>query len=418
MNKNSRLWETPPTAILAALAGMTALSIDINVPAMKKLEEVFRATPSQVQPTLYAFLIGYALGQLVCGPISDRKGRRPVLLVGLFIFTLAGFACGFSLTLSQLIFFRLVQGLSASVGLTLARAMVRDRYNREEAAGVLSQITQMMILAPVIAPILGALLLVIGWRAVFLALGVIGALLTALCFLRLPETLAHKPGPNDPKQNVLQNFQTVLRHRGSLAFILAVGFSYSGLFAYIGGSHIVFLGLFHLSEIHFSLVFAVTAFCLMIGATVNRRLLPQHGAFKLLRVGALVLVAAGAGLMLAAWTHASILTIMLPCMAYLFGLGMVAPNATALAMAPHGRLAGVVASLTGFLQSAGGALAMQCVARFFDGHSPKSLAAAVAIVATMTVLCVLSADTKEEAKFEAKPEVRAEIETEAKAEGA
>jgi DHA1 family bicyclomycin/chloramphenicol resistance-like MFS transporter len=391
MNKNSRSWETPPTALLAALAGMTALSIDINVPAMKKLEEVFHADAAQVQPTLYAFLAGYAIGQLVCGPISDRKGRRPVLLVGLFIFTLAGFACTFSQTLSQLIFFRLVQGLSASVGLTLARAMVRDKYNREEAAGVLSQITQMMILAPVVAPILGAALLVIGWRAVFLALGVIGAILWALCALRLPETLAHTPGPDDPKQNVLQNFWTVLRHRGSFSFILAVGFSYCGLFGYIGGSHIVFMGLFHLDEMRFSEVFAATAFCLMIGATVNRRLLPRHGAFKLLRVGALVLVAAGAALMLAAWLHPSIPTIMVPCMAYLFGLGMVAPNATALAMAPHGRLAGVVASLAGFLQSAGGAVAMQCAARFFDGHTPKSLAAVVATVATLTMLSVLVA---------------------------
>lgn len=110
---------------------MTALSIDISVPAMKKLQEVFHATPSAVQPTLGAFLIGYALGQLVCGPISDRKGRRPVLLFGLIIFTLAGFACAWSQTLGQLIFFRFIQGLSGSVGPTLARAIAKNHVKLE-----------------------------------------------------------------------------------------------------------------------------------------------------------------------------------------------------------------------------------------------------------------------------------------------
>lgn len=392
MNKTSRLWQTPPTAILAFLAGMTALSIDICVPAMTHLQEFFstpslRVSAGAVGGIISAFLAGYALGQLICGPLADRQGRRPVLLWGLLIFTLAGFACTFSLTLAQLIFFRFVQGLSGSVGPTLARAMVRDRYARQEAAGVLSQITQVMILAPVVAPILGVFLLKIGWREVFLALGIIGVYLITVCALKMPETLARKE-EGDVTGRVIQNFRTVLAHRGSLPYIFAVGFSYSGLFAYIMGSPNVFMKKgFGLDPQPYSLLFAVIAFSLMIGATVNRKLLPRLGALTLLRRGAMVLFASGVLLLFLAWQYPSIPGVMVPMMGYLFALGLVAPNATALAMEPHGKLAGAVSSVIGFIQTAGGAIAGQTVNHFFN-HSPKSLAATVAFLATMTLLIV------------------------------
>ena len=371
---------------------MTALSIDICIPAKPLFQKVFAHPGSilsagAVGPVISAFLAGYAIGQLICGPIADRQGRRPVLLWGLLIFTLAGFACTFSQTLGQLIFFRFIQGLSGSVGPTLARAMVRDKYSRQEAAGVLSQITQAMILAPVLAPILGVFLLKIGWREVFAALGVIGIYLVVVCGLKLPETLA-KREEGDVTGRVIHNFRTVLAHRGSRPYIFAVGFSYSGLFAYIMGSPDVFTESgFGLDKQTFALLFAVIAFSLMVGATVNRKLLPRLGALTLLRRGAMVLFVSGALLLLLAWQAPGIPGVTLPMMGYLFALGLVAPNATALAMEPHGKLAGVVSSVIGFIQTAGGAIAGQVVNHFFD-HSPKSLAAVVAFLATMTLLIV------------------------------
>ena len=400
MNKNSRFWATPPTAILALLAGMTALSIDICVPAKSALQKFFASqgntlSAGEVGPVISAFLAGYAGGQLICGPIADRIGRRPVLLWGLLIFTIAGFACTWSQTLQQLIFFRFLQGLSGSVGPTLARAMVRDKYSRQEAAGVLSQITQAMILAPVLAPILGALLLTYGWRAVFAALGVIGVYLVVVCTLKLPETLP-KREEGDVTGRVIQNFRAVFAHRGSRPYIFAVGFSYSGLFAYILGSPDVFMEKgFGLAPQPYSYLFAVIAFSLMVGATINRKLLPRLGAITLLRRGAMTLFISGVALLVLAWLYPSIPGVTIPMMGYLFALGLVAPNGTALAMEPHGKLAGVVSSIIGFLQTAGGAVAGQIVNHFFEG-SPKSLAAVVAFLATMTMLIVSRATPHEE----------------------
>ncbi|MES2464402.1 MAG: MFS transporter, partial [Armatimonadota bacterium] len=146
------------TLLLAALTALTALSIDMSLPALPQLQQTFAAAASAVQLTLSLFLVGYGVGQLACGFLSDRLGRRPVLLAGLVLFTAASFACALSPSLPVLVALRLAQGLGASVGPILARAMVRDRFgSSREAVSVLSQITQVMIVAPLLAPTLADL---------------------------------------------------------------------------------------------------------------------------------------------------------------------------------------------------------------------------------------------------------------------
>src|SRR5215203_4545352 len=177
------------TLLLATLTGLTALSIDMSLPAMPQLQETFAAGVSAVQLTLSIFLAGFALGQVFCGPLSDRWGRRPVLLAGLALFTLAGLVCAGSTSLTMLIAARFVQVMGASVGPVVARAIVRDRFDSRRAASVLSQMTQVMIVAPLLAPTLGGYLLVrTGWPAIFVVLGASGALLSFVCWRFLPET--------------------------------------------------------------------------------------------------------------------------------------------------------------------------------------------------------------------------------------
>jgi DHA1 family bicyclomycin/chloramphenicol resistance-like MFS transporter len=377
------------TLLLATLTGLTSLSIDMSLPAMPQLQETFGAGVTAVQLTLSVFLVGFALGQIFCGPLSDRWGRRPVLLAGLALFTLAGLACAVSPSLALLIAARFVQGAGASVGPVVARAIVRDRFDSRKAASVLSQMTQVMIVAPLLAPTLGGYLLVqLGWPSIFAVLGASGALVSLICWRFLPETARPQPadGPSETSR-VRGSLRDVLRHRASLRHALTTCFAYAGMFAYIGSSPFVLMDGFGVAEKNFGYFFALTATALLVSATVNRALLKRHTpSLLILRRGVFVIFAAGAALALAAWFGVGGLAgVLVPMMAYMFGQGLLMPNATAAAMAPHGESAGVISSLMGALQTAGGALAGYLVGAFYD-HTSLSLAVTVAAFASLTLL--------------------------------
>ena len=396
------------TLLLAALTALTALSIDMSLPAMPQLQRTFGAGVSLVQLTLSLFLAGYAAGQLACGFLSDRLGRRPVLLAGLALFTAAGFACAFSPSLPVLIVLRLAQGLGASVGPILARAMVRDRFGgsgsvgSREAVSVLSQITQVMIVAPLLAPTMGAYLLsLFGWPSIFLALGASGALVGLICLLRLPETLPARvcgeacASAPAPAPSLRDGFAAVLSHRASLRHALTVSLSSAGMFAYISGSPFVFMEVFGVEQRHFGYCFALTAAALLAGATANRALIRHVPSRTLLLWGAWLVAAAGALIaLLASLRLGGLAGVIGPMMLYLFGMGLLQPNATAMAMEPHARTAGAVSSVMGGAQTVGGALAVAAVGAFYD-HSAGSMAATVAVLAALTLLSTMGDGRRE-----------------------
>lgn len=374
------------TLLLACLIGIIALSIDMNLPTMSELQRIFSADVSSVQLILSLFLIGFAIGQIICGPASDRLGRKPVLIVGLIVFTLAGIICAVSYSLPMLVIGRFIQGFGASVGPIIARAIIRDIFNSEEASSVLSQITQVMIIAPIIAPTIGGVLLTIfGWHSIFVVLGTCGAILLLISWQKLPETLP-KESIEPQTNSIRKNFGIVLSHRQSLRHILTAAFSYAGMFAYISGSPFVFMDVFGISEEHFGFYFAITALAVMIGASINRFLIKRISSLNLLRYGVYLLLAAGILLVtLVSLNVGGLIGVMFPMWFYMLSLGLIQPNATANAMAPHGKLAGVSSSLIGFLQTAGGALTGYLVSLFYN-HTPMSLAVMVCVMAILTFL--------------------------------
>jgi MFS transporter, DHA1 family, multidrug resistance protein len=390
MNREEFFEQSPwaMTLLLAAMTGLTALSIDMSLPAMPQLQETFGAGVSSVQLTLSIFLAGFALGQVICGPLSDRWGRRPVLVVGLTVFTIAGFLCAGSTSLSMLIAARFLQGVGASVGPVVARAIVRDRYDSRRGAAMLSQMTQVMIVAPLLAPTLGGYLLAyLGWPAIFLVLGGSGALMCYLCWRYLPETALMRCAQAERQSDGLWScLNDVLSHRSSVRYALTTCFAYAGMFAYVGASPFILMEVFGVSEQNFGYFFALTATALLISATVNRSLLKRRASSLLiLRRGAFIIFAAGLSLGLAVWFGVGGLAgVLVPMMAYMFGQGLVMPNATAAAMGPHGQSAGVVSSMMGAMQTGGGALAGYLVGAFYD-HTPLSLGVTVALFAGLTL---------------------------------
>lgn len=378
--------------LLASLMATTALSIDMSLPAMPEIAKSFHAPVNAVQLTLSLFLVGYAVGQLFCGPISDKLGRRPVMMAALYAYSLAGFACFLSHSLAILVFARLVQGLAASSGPVIARAMIRDCYDAQNASRVLSQTWQVIIVVPLLAPLIGGYLLVwFGWPSIFLLLGCCGIVLSLVCRRILPETLGRRrgqAGAAEPAVSWWKGFGVVLSHRPTLRHVLAGSFVYSGMFAYVSSAPYVVIEVFGVAKQHFAYVFAMTAFALLAGASLNRKLIGRYSPSKLLRLGATCVLAAGLIMPVLSWFHLGGLAgVVGPMMLFIFGMGLVLPNTMALGMAPHGPLAGVASSLMGASQTGFGAFAGYVVSLLYNGTS-MAMAGTVAVLAVLVFVSV------------------------------
>ena len=376
------------TVLLGAMTAMTALSIDMSLPTLPTLALWGGGGDAgRAQLTLSLFLWGYAGSQLVCGPLSDRHGRRPVLLAGLVLFTLAGAGCAAAPTLPCLIGMRFLQGLGAGVGPVLSRAIVRDSFDREAATGVFSQITQVMIVAPMVAPTLGGFLLTaVGWRAIFVFLALAGLALWLVCRRALTAT-ARADGAAPFSLKALQaQYGLFLSHRTSVGYMLVVCFASGGMFAYITGSPFVLIDVFGVRPHLFGLFFALTASALLLGATANRALVTRLPSETLLRAGIGCIALGAAGLLASSELRAGGLAgVIVPMMFYLFGLGVVVPHATAAAMEPFPQMAGTVSSLIGGFQTILGGVSGYCVGAFYR-HSSQSMAVTVAAMGVALLL--------------------------------
>src|SRR4051794_10081657 len=291
------------TAFLGALSALPALSIDMNLPGVPAIESGFQAAPGRGALTLSFFFVGFALAPVLGGPVADRFGRRPVLLGGLTAFTAAAIACAVAPSFTGLLLSRAAQGASAGLCVTLPLAVVRDLLEGAEARHRLSQITAVVGVAPLLAPILGSWAMMIGgWRAIFAAQAAAGLALLSVVTLRFTETL-----PEDRRQRLDAGrlFRIYGRLLGSRAFVgsaLVYALGFGCLFAYVAGSPTVLMRSLGLSEQAFSIVFGVTSLSLILGSMVSARLSTAQVPSRRVIAVCLGLMALGAGCALAvAW---------------------------------------------------------------------------------------------------------------------
>lgn len=378
--------------LMGALTAVGPLSIDMYLPSFPAVAAELSAT-GRVELTLASFFTGLALGQLFYGPLSDRFGRKPPLYAGLALYVLASIGAALSLHIGTLIFWRFIQGLGGCAGMVIARAVVRDRCAPQEAARAFSLLILVMGLAPILAPLLGGWLLIFaGWRTIFAVLAIFGTLCLLAVWRQLKESHPPRPGTLHPLR-VLRAYAGLLADREFMGYVLASGFAYSGMFAYIAGSPFVLMQLHGISPQHYGWVFGANAMGLIAASQLNARLLRHHHDMTvLLRRG--LHVAAVAGLFLAALAALDLLT--LPPLlgglfAFIASLGFISPNASAAALAGHGQQAGTASALMGSLQFLLATAAGASMSLWHDGSAlPLATVMALCAAAAWLVLALVA----------------------------
>ena len=359
---------TPPrssghalTVLLGALAAMPLLGIDMGLPGLHLVERDFSVSTTASGQTLSLFLAGFAVAQLVLGPLSDRLGRRRVLLGGLMLYTLACLACALAPGIAALEVARLIAGAGAASGTVMALSITRDLFDGMAARRRLAAIAVVLSVAPVVAPTFGGWLLLLGgWRAIYAALATFGMLLLVAVLFGLPETRRAAT----PRTGVLRAYARVLRHPVAARAAWVNALNYGCMFAYVSGSPLVLMGGLGVTPATYGVLFALTAGGILAGAWLNGRLAVRGvPPARPLSAGLLGQTATAAGLLAVVLSGRPTLLGLMPLLVLnTFCRGLVAPNATHAALEPLPQMSGVAAAVVGALQMAVGAVASGLVA--------------------------------------------------------
>lgn len=364
------------------------LSTDMYVPALPSMSAYFGTSPSVVNLTLSLYLVGFAIGQLVYGPVSDRFGRRPALLVGLSVYFVSTCAVMLSPTIETLIVARFFQALGACSGQVIGRAIIRDLHDREGSTRMLAYATVVMGLTSAVSPTMGGFISVwLSWRLIFVLLAVYGLVIGVLVWRRLPEPIARlNPHAIQPLKT-MRNFGFLLRDRAFAGYLTSLCFMFAGMFSFIAGGSFVFQEVLGLKPQEFGLVFTAMAATFIVGSLitgrVSRRIDPH-------RIYGLAISGAALGAVLVAIIAASgpggAVVLVLPWMLVTFCMGFVMPLGYAAALAPHPQLAGTASALLGASQSAASAFAGYLAGKTFDGTAlPMGL-----LIGTFTTLAFVT----------------------------
>ncbi len=375
------------TALLAALTAIGPLSTDMYLPSLPDIARALTASTAQVQLTISAYLIGFAVGQIIYGPISDRHGRKPVLLAALGLYSAATLICALSPSIDVLIGARALQALGGSGCIMVARAIVRDLYSGPRAGRELSVMGSVMALAPVVAPIIGgALQTAFGWRSVFVTLMIAGIGGATAIWLVLPETLKKRASEPVSPASMLRSYGVVVRNPAYLSYMALATGSYAGLFAWISGASFVLQNLYGLSPLDFGIAFALSAVGYLTGTNLATRFVMRLGLDRTIGIGCCALAAGGLGMVASvALGFTSAFALVLPVAIYLAGMGMVLPQSIAGAMTPFPERAGAASALFGFVQQSIAAICGATVGALL-GHNAWPVAGAVAVMGVATLL--------------------------------
>lgn len=356
-------------ALLTALVAIAPLSTDMYLPALPTIGAHLSATTAEVQLTLSVYLIGFAVAQLIVGPLSDRLGRRPVLLGGAIVFVVMSIACLLSNTITLLIVARFFQAVGACTGAAVGRAVVRDIHDPKNAARLLAHMGSAMAIGPLVAPLIGGqLTAAFGWQSNFVFLAIIGSLLFVVASIMLPETHANPDRNALSPYRMAANYKQLVLNPHYQSFVLVSGFSFAGLFSFISGSSFVLIDSLGMSPETFGFAFAIPVLGYIVGTQLTARLIKTHDTVQLIGIGGRIGLIAGLAGVVSVWlVPASIAVVIVPMFFYSLSVGFVMPNSMAGALGPFPQMAGAASALMGFIQMALAASFGAVVGWVYDG---------------------------------------------------
>ena len=336
--------------ILATLLGIQPVTTDLYLPALPALTFSFSAPMSQAQLTLSSLLLAFGVSQLVWGPLSDRFGRRPILLIGLMGYLLAAIGSTLAPSMTQLIVWRTLQGAAMGAVVMCARAVVRDLYQPQDGARIMSKgLSGLGVLACVSAPVGGLLAQHYGWRAALMAVAVFGALALTLVVLRFKETLTHQNPQALKPVTLVKTWRSILSNPTFIAFSALSAASYGGLFTFLASSSFVFITILGLSKMQFGMVMFVTSISYVGGTFLCRRLLQRLSVQKTTAVAACISLTAGTLMGSLAWAGVvNVWAIVLPLGLFMVGHGIHQPCGQSGSIGPFPKSAGAASAMNGF----------------------------------------------------------------------
>ena len=359
----------PFVALTAALMATNALAIDAMLPALGEMASALGiADANDRQWIVTAYLLGFGVSQIVYGPLSDRFGRRPLLLFGLTVYVLASIAAAFAGTFEAMMAARVVQGIGAAATRVLVVSIVRDCYSGRDMARVMSLAMIVFLAVPILAPSIGQVILIFApWRWIFGLLTAFGAFVMAWVLLRLPETQHPEDRKPIEARNVAKAFRTTLTTRVAVGYMSAMAFVLGGLFGFINSAQQVFADVFHAPQL-FTTIFALIAGFMAVASLLNARIVGGLGMRRVSHAALLGYVGlTGLHALTALLGHESLWTFTVLQSGAMFCFGLMAPNFGALAMDPLGHVAGTASSVQGFVTTVGGALLGFYIGQHFNG---------------------------------------------------
>ncbi|BFM09430.1 multidrug effflux MFS transporter [Halioxenophilus aromaticivorans] len=379
------------TLILASLMAFTSLSTDVYLPAMPTMEQELHGS---IELTVTSFLVGFMLAQLVWGPISDRIGRKRPLAIGIGLFIIGSVGCALSETLNQMIVWRVIQAFGACTGPMIARAMVRDSFDRTQSAHMMSTLMIVMAAAPILGPVIGGQLIAFSsWHSIFWFLALIGVV-NLVSITKLPETLPEPQRVTAPISSAFGHYVTLLKNGRFMAYTFCVASFYVGAFAFIVGSPKVYIDHYSVSPQLYGWLFGINVVGLMLVSFANRRLVKRFSLETLLVAATFIAFAAVAALFIINQIH-EVPLLGIICLALIFfamnGIIAACTTAAALDLVPH--MAGSASALIGALQYGSGILSSALLA-LGPSHSPKAMIWIMTAAALMSLVMALAVNRK------------------------
>lgn len=370
--------------ILGSITAIGPLTIDMYLPAFSEIAQHFNASESQVQLSLTTYFIGVAFSQIFYGPLVDRFGRRLPLFLGMLIFTIATVFCLFVKSIEQLILLRFFQALGACAGMVIPRTIVRDIFSPQDSARVFSHLMLVMGIAPIVAPLIGTMLLAnFGWGAIFIFLLFFGIFCMIVTALAIPETRG--ASPDDKISHALRKYLGILRDRDFVVCALSGGLTMAGLFTYITGSPFVYIDFFGMTSKNYSLLFAGISVSFIAAAQINAKLLKKFSIEQLVGKFLLIPAIAGFALIIAGICDAEFGPLTLILFFFLSSVGAIVPSTSALALSNQSVHAGSASALLGTIQFGLATIASLLVNKLHDGTAlPMSV-----VIGTCGILACL-----------------------------